>query len=327
MVKNCPHCKREVKDTDKFCIFCGKPLISSISPRRNKNDKKNSDSINLPKDKSKDKSKEDKSISESNKGDIKKEEFIPFVGGSLEPVEKVSKSKKDKSKSESSDKKKIIPFTSDNFDTGEDNLELDEEIKEQLEIKMELALLDLKKVKLKSKLNEIMKDANSERYEMDLEFAQKVNAKLNAVKEIQKELKEKEEELKSKLDVFKIDELNNMIEERRAQLNELKRQYKFGKIKEAIFIQLKQEYAEDFREAQEQLEKIQKQIKIWISKLKTELNRNQVKLKTIEARYKTKEIDKERFESEKKDILKEIEILEKKIDTLRQYSTYKPKFL
>jgi len=319
----CPHCQQEVKETDKFCIFCGKPLIVSI------NNKKSESNTSPPKNHEDDLKQDNGKTGLKNEDSSKmKNKFIPFASGNLEPPEFSSKEENKKSKKESEDEnKKFVPFTSENFDTGEKKLELDENIKEQLEMKIELTLLDNKKIKLKAKLDQIMKDVESEKYQMDVDFAKEVNAKLNAVKEIQKELKNKEEELKSKLTSFKIDELNNIIEERRAQLTELKRQYKFGKIQESIFLQLKQEYAQDYRQAQQELEKIQTQIKIWISKLKSELNKNQVKLKTIEARFKAKEIDKDRYESEKKDILNEIDIIEIKIKTLEQYTESKPKFL
>jgi hypothetical protein len=110
-------------------------------------------------------------------------------------------------------------------------------------------------------------------YDSDLEFAKDVNAKLNAIKEIQKELQDKEAEINKKIGIFKYDEIEHVIEERRAQLTELKRQYKLGKIKENIFEQLKREYAGDYRKAQEQR---------ILSRNKLESGYQNLKLKRIE---------------------------------------------
>lgn len=323
MAKTCGHCGHEAKDSDRFCIFCGKPFLSDLSNTIDKAKDKKQTMIygeekprkEDPKDKDKDKNKTDTIGS-----DKPKEEFIPFAGGNLVPPEETEENKKDGKKEDSKKKdKKSVPFSDADEDLME-NFELDSETEEQLKNKMELAIINSKKEKLKEKLKEISKDAKSERYDSDLEFAKDVNAKLNAIKEIQKELQDKEAEINKKIGIFKYDEIEHVIEERRAQLTELKRQYKLGKIKENIFEQLKREYAGDYRKAQEQRDFIEKQIRIWISKLKTEKNREEIKLKTVDGRFKAKEIDNERYQQEKADLTKNIEILDIKINVLRNYA-------
>lgn len=269
------------------------------------------------KEETKDKDK-DKDKGQEEATDKPKDEFVPFAGGNLVPPEEKDDSKKDGKKEDSKKKdKKSVPFSDEDL---MDNFELDAETEEQLKNKMELAILNSKKEKLKEKLKEMSKDAKSERYDSDLDFAKEVNAKLNAVKEIQKELQDKEAEINKKIGVFKYDEIEHVIEERRAQLTELKRQYKLGKIKENIFEQLKREYAGDYRKAQEQRDFIEKQIRIWISKLKTEKNREEIKLKTVDGRFKAKEIDSERYQQEKAELTKNIEIFDIKINVLRNYA-------
>lgn len=319
--KTCPYCGRNVRENDKFCIFCGKPLLVNVS-KSNEGSKPQAEKNKAFFTPQKEKESGKKSAKEESK-EKKKDSSVPFTSGDLEPPgEEPSKKSKDELM-EDKEKKKTVPFAEDEEDFSSEELDLEDDIREQLVAKMDYALLNTKKLKLKEKLDDLMRDVKSERYDQDIDYAKEINLKLEAVKEIQKQLQEEDDKLREKIGIFKFDELQHVIEERRAQLTELKRKYKLGKIKENIFKQLKQEYSMEYRKAQENLKKYQKQIKIWISKLKTEKNREEIKLKLVEGRYSTKEIDKERMESEKSELQKIIDQYDQKINVLRNFANTK----
>lgn len=301
--KTCANCGRALRDKDRFCIYCGSPQIVDISKSKKKNKKESfSDTLKKGKDK--------------KKG--KKKESVPFESGDKSPPAEPIEDDLDFLE-EDKKKEKAVPFA-DEEDFIPEDLSITDDIREQLESKMELALIKYKKEKLLKKYKEIMEDAKSERYEHDIDFAQGVNIRLDAFKEVQKELKEKEEELKSKIGLFKFDELNKLIEMKRAQLTELKRKYKLHKINESIFQQLKREYASEYRKAQRELADFQKQMRIWVSKLKSEKNREEIKLKILEGRHAARELSKEDLNQQKKDHIKAIETLEQKILVLRNFT-------
>ena len=167
--KTCPHCGRAVREGDKFCIFCGKPLLTDFSKTvKEATDKKGS--IIFP-------------TQEPPTEEEEKEEATPFESGDLAPPDNGKSKKKKKDKDD-------IPF-----DVGEEEeelleaLEMEDEMREQFEMKMELAVLYGKKERLKEKLDKLLKDAKSERYELDIDFAKEVNMRLEAVKEVQRELR------------------------------------------------------------------------------------------------------------------------------------------
>ncbi|MHA1727338.1 MAG: hypothetical protein ACTSWY_01240 [Promethearchaeota archaeon] len=302
--KVCAYCGRTLKKLDRFCIFCGRPAIAEISKDKKKKESK--------------KEKEDGFLS-SLEGDKKEEKkkkgkAVPFESGDLTPIDEDQFED-----AEQEDKEESVPFNEDEEFIPED-LKLDDDVRKQLEKKMKLAIINFKKGTLKKKLEEIMEDVNSERYELDIDFAISINVKLDAVKQIQGELQEKEKEVKDSIGLFKFDELNNIIEERREQLTELKRKYKLHKIKHNIFEQLKREYAGEYKKAQKELADLQIQVRIWISKLKTEKNREEIKLKTVEGRRYAKEISKEELEGKKRKLKRTIEEYEQKINVLENFT-------
>jgi len=302
---NCPFCGRLVRSTDKFCLFCGKPLKEGS--QRKKKEKKAEKQIKKDKKKAKreiKEGKEEKGENEDNKGDkmgffgykpsgdkIKQnEELKPFLVSDNEKIDtqKSESAKKEGEKEkESSEKKKEREKEKE-----EKEEEIPDHIKEQLETKMELALLDEKKQKLKKKLNQLTNSLDKDKYDWDEEYKKNINIKLEAFKKIKQELLDEENQLREKLGgVFRVDELKEEIALKREQLVELKRSYKRRKIKKQVYKQLKQEYVEEFESAEEELENLQKQLIRWLSKEKAKKNRTQSQINLIEGRYKSKELD------------------------------------
>lgn len=297
--KICPHCGRSVREGDKFCIFCGKPLLTTFAkPVKELAEKKGTiifPTEESPTEKDKDEGEEE-------------EEITPFSSGDLSPPEEKPK------------KKESIPFDEEEEEEIIETLEMEDEMREQFEMKMELAIIIGKKEKLKEKLEKLLQDAKSERYELDIDFAKDVNMRLDAVKEVQRDLQSQIDEVQERLGSFKLDDFLITIEEKNAQLVELKRKFKLGKIKQNIFEQLQREYATDYRNAQEELATIQKQVRNWISKLKSEINHEEMKIKLLEGRFNTKEIDSETFEKKKEEVRRQIEEFKQKITVLSNYT-------
>jgi len=311
---SCPFCGRIVRDTDKYCIFCG----SKIQKQKPK----------------KEKSKEEELLGEevdkdlgflqgvSNKKGDKKDLNTPFIlkEGSQDDLEdrvlsldEIEKEKKGKGASKKIENKKI---------------ELPQEIKDQLECKMKLAVIEDRKKKLKKKLKNLTDDLNEERYEYDMDYAKEINIKLNAFKAIKKEFEEKEEKLRAELGpkgMFRIDELEDELEVQREQLIELKRALKYHKVKKDVYEQLRLEYSTAFREAEKELRDLRSNIIRWLSSEKADKNRLENRIRLLSGRYKTREIDEEEFKRQKKEIENEIDRIAQRIKILEIYSRTKRK--
>jgi chromosome segregation ATPase len=206
------------------------------------------------------------------------------------------------------------------------DIELPEQIKEQLEIKMELAVLDEKKTTLKNKLKEITDNLSDDRYDNDIDYAQQINVKLNALKQLKQELEEKEEQLRKDLGGnFKVDELEEQIALKRQQLIELKRSYKHNQVKKDIYDQLKQEYADQFMKAEQELQDLRTNIIRWLSKERAEKSRVESHIRLLQGRLKAHEIVQQTFDEQKSAFDKDIEKLNQKIKILEAYSREKKK--
>jgi len=228
-------------------------------------------------------------------------------------LEEIKKEKKGKKDSKKNKKTKI---------------ELPQEIKDQLECKMKLAIIEDKKKKLKKKLKALKEDLNEERYEYDMDYAKQINVKLNAFKVIKEEFNEKEENLRAELGpkgMFRVDELEDELEVQREQLIELKRAFKLHKVKKDIYEQLRLEYSTGFREAEKELHDLRSNIIRWLSSEKADKNRLENRIRLLQGRYKTREVDEEEFNRQKKEIKLELERVSQRVKILEIYSRAKKK--
>ncbi|MHA1674239.1 MAG: hypothetical protein ACTSYI_11510 [Promethearchaeota archaeon] len=202
-------------------------------------------------------------------------------------------------------------------------VELPQNIVDQLEAKMSLAVIEKRKAKLKRKLEDLQGDLDSNRYENDFEYAEKIKAKLNAFKSVKEELLGNEEEIRGVLGPkgqFRMDELEDEMEVQREQLIELKRQYKRHKIKKDIYEQLKVEYSSEFREFEDELQELRNNVIIWLSKEKSEKKRLENKIRMLRARYKSREIDESEYTEQKTSMEKSIEKMNERVSILENYS-------
>ncbi|MHA1745628.1 MAG: hypothetical protein ACTSWW_06485 [Promethearchaeota archaeon] len=310
----CPFCGRVVRTSDKFCIFCGSKLGEAKTKKKHKEmtdterEELNKelgtgmiDNLKVPKKPSQKDSSIPFQVLEGSQDDLDDRVL------SSEEIDKEKKSKKEKKKSKS-------------------HVELPEEIKDQLEAKMNLAVIENKKKRLKKKLQELTDDIESERYEYDMEFAQKLNLKLNAFKSVKEELLKEEDQLRAELGPsgqFRVDELDDEMEIQRERLIDLKRSFKNHQVKRDVYEELKLEYSTDFRKAEDEVQELRVNIIRWLSSEKAKKNQIEKRIRLLQARFKTKEIDSEEFETQKKTFEKDVEQFTQRIKILEFYSRSK----
>ena len=139
MAKFCPYCGNPVKESDKFCIVCGRPLLSKSS----KNDKK------PPKEEPKQ----------------QEEDTEPIIEEEPDPKEEIEEKSEDKEENEGEYevedlKKKEISFAEP----------LPDDVKHQIDLYIQSTEINLKKDVLKNKLNDVLKATKDPKYETDFEF-------------------------------------------------------------------------------------------------------------------------------------------------------------
>ncbi len=283
----CPFCGRMVRSNDKFCIFCGSKMQQSESK------------TNYSKE---EREELDKELGEKAGKDSKSTNLPEF---------QIAEETSDENKKNKKKSKKMT------------QVELPQNIVDQLEAKMSLAVIEKRKAKLKAKLQDLKGDLDSNRYENDIEYANKITAKLNAFKAVKEELLNNEEEIRSVLGPkgqFRMDELEDDMEVQQEQLIELKRQYKRHKIKKDIYEQLKVEYSSEFREFEDELQELRNNIIIWLSKEKSEKKRTENKIRMLRARFKSREIDETEYNEQKATMEKNIEKMNERVSILENYS-------
>ena len=314
---SCPKCGRSIRSTDKFCIFCGFRLQQSsqstktpkISEKERKDLNKELGSKNISNLNAKEE-KDNADLSAFLVNEASQDDLDDRILSEKDIQKEKQKQKKKKDKNKKQEKSK-------------EKAELPEEIKDQLEVKMNLAILNKKKERLKKKLSQLKEDIDSDRYEYDRDYAKEINTKFEAFKSIKEELGKEEDELRKDLGPtgqFRLDELEETMEVQRRQLIELKRAYKNHKIKRNVYEELKLEYSTIFRESEDGIHELRSNIIRWLSKEKAQKNRLESRIRLLEARLKTGEVLKEDFKPEKAKLEKDLENSVQRIRILDFYS-------
>jgi len=315
----CPNCQRIVRSTDRFCIFCG----NKMQPQDNSPSKSQ-----IPEGERKELEKEvDKQLHgtiqglDAKKGDpSQKMGNVPFIPST--PASETVGTDEAPEKKKDSKKRDNAPISQD----LELTLDMPIEIRDQLEAKMALAVIENKKKVLRGKIDEVSKQLEDDRFEMDYDYQQEINLKFNALKSVKEELNQEEEKFRTQLgDRFIVDKLEDTLEEKRQQLIELQRTFKTKNIKKDVYEQLKQEYAEKFSEAEKELHDLRMNIVRWLSKEKSDKNKLDGKIRLQQGRMKSGELAKADFEQEKAEIQKDIEKIEQRIKILELYARERQK--
>mgnify|MGYP006310334047 CR=1 FL=1 len=159
-------------------------------------------------------------------------------------------------------------------------------------------------------------------------YAKKINTKLDAIKEIKNELFEEEEKFRNELGQsgqFRIDELENILEVQREQLIELKRAYKRHKIKKNVYEQLKQEYADKYRDAENEILDLRGNIIKMLAEERSKKTTYENRISLLKARLKSGELEEQDYSGQKSDYENKIDKIEQKIKILELYSEPKKK--
>ena len=286
MARYCVYCGKSVKTSDKFCIYCGKPMLS-----------------NLPKAGKKPKEIIDESPRKEILEKIKevKEEDVSIE----EEIEEVSEEEEIEKKVEEEKEKEIKP--------------LSEEVKEQIEYYLDLNNIKLKKLTLAEKLKGFQKLMRSNRYDTDFEFGENINIQLKAVKTLIEELKQKENEVKQKMDdKFIVEKLDNDIKIKKDQLKNLMREHKLKKIKDkSVVKKLKERYKQQLEDLITENAELIAGIELWIDEIKEEQVELTTERKFNKGRFSAKEISEEEFKEKDTDFEKKINKLKSKTKTLQ----------
>lgn len=287
MSKFCPYCGNPVKASDKFCIICGKPLLADIPKRERK-----------PEVQEPDKKEKVKKIEEEPKT-IKEEE----EESKLDIIDMETENKAKKKAKKSKIKGEIKP--------------LPEEVKEQMVYYIEYNDIQLNKKILIDKLNELSKSTKDPRYEYDNQFKKEINLKLEAVKTLISELKQKESVIKQNLEEpFIVQRIKNDIDTKVFQLENLAREHKLHKVDRETFEKLREKYKQEKMDLENESDDLIAGMKLWIQDLKLEKTELSGNRKLNNGRFHSKEITEDEFKAKDKDFELKLKKVKTKIDTL-----------
>lgn len=288
MAKFCPYCGSPVKATDKFCIICGKPLLTDI-PKQENDSKIKVTKIEVEREKVEEKSKEE----------VAKEE----VDKDIFELEEARQEKKKLRKPKDLKDAKPLP----------------EDVKEQMVYFIEYNDIQLNKKVLLERLNEISKLTKDPRYEYELDFKKEVNIKLEAIKTLIDEMKQKETVIKQNLEEpFIVQRINSDIETKIFQLENLTREHKLHKVDRETFEKLREKYKQEKLELETEREDLVEGMKLWIQDLKLEKAEISGERKLNKGQFHSKEISEEEYNNRDKDLDLKIKKIDTKIKTLEK---------
>jgi hypothetical protein len=221
-----------------------------------------------------------------------------------EPKTKKKKEKKGKKgKKEKEPVEKPLPF----------------EVKEQMVLYIDYNDIQVNKQVLAEKLKEIQKSLKDPRYDVDEEYKNAINVKVNAIKTLIDEYKEKEAEIDKKRDKpFIVQRIANDIEAKIFQLKNLSREYKLHKIDQDTFETLREKYNKEKADLEKEKQDLIKGMRLWIKELKMEKAELETERNLNKGRYSAKEISEDVFNKIDKEFEVKLKKIDSKIDTLTE---------
>lgn len=296
MAKYCVYCGNPLKESDKFCIICGKPVLGDL-PKSSKREEAK------PQEKPKPEKQPKKQVTVKN---ILEEEEIEsdIVEEEIEEESPKSKKKKGrKGKKEKEPVEKPLPF----------------DVKEQMVLYIDYNDIQVNKQVLAEKLKEIQKSLKDPRYDVDEEYKNAINVKVNAIKTLIDEYKEKEAEIDKKRDKpFIVQRIANDIEAKIFQLKNLSREYKLHKIDQDTFETLREKYNIEKADLEKEKEDLIKGMRLWIKELKMEKTELETERNLNKGRFSAKEISEDVFNKIDKEFEVKLKKIDSKIDTLTE---------
>ncbi|MBA7582068.1 hypothetical protein ES708_23988 [subsurface metagenome] len=175
----------------------------------------------------------------------------------------------------------------------------------------------LNKQILIEKLKELQKSVKDPRYDVDPEYKKTVNIKLEAIKTLITELKQKEGELEQKLEKpFIVQRIQEDIEKKIFQLKNLSKEFKLLKVDKESFEKLREKYNQEKKEFETEKKDLTEGMKLWIKELKMEKAELQSERNLNKGRFSAKEISEDDFKVKSKDFDLKLKKIEIKIKTL-----------
>ena len=177
--------------------------------------------------------------------------------------------------------------------------------------------IQLNKKILVERLNEISKSTKDPRYEYDYDFKKDINIKLEALKTLINELKQKESVIKQNLEEpFIVQRINDDIDTKVFQLENLAREHKLHKVDEETFEKLKIKYKQEKSDLEDERDSLIAGMKLWIQDLKLEKAELSGDRKLSKGRFHAKEIIEDEFKEKDKEFDIKLKKIKTKIDTL-----------
>ena len=289
-MSTCPYCGKNVRDSDRFCLYCGEPLLKKEEPEE-------TEVVEVKEDKKK-------------KGKKKPE----FEGSSTMPAE--LDAIEDELMGEDDDE---IPFLPEGA-----TAELDPEIKNMIQAHIDMYHLAKKIKKVQTRIAsslEMMEDPDfKKKYDLDDEFRKKNSIRFEALKQLGKELKEKKDKLEKvtgKDNKLKMDNLR--IRQLKKQIVELNNSFKMRKIDRKAYDTLHSEYKINLKNLLKQREITNIQLSAWISTVKSEQDDLRIKISVAKGRKQAKEINKKEFKEEKEELERDIKKLNEDIKVIESF--------
>lgn len=281
--KYCVYCGNPIKDSDKFCIICGKPVLRDLP--------------DTPK-------QEPKPRKKPQRQEIlpKEDTVVEFEDDSDEELE-IKVDKKEKRKEKEKVVEKPLPY----------------EVKEQMILYIEYNDIQLNKELLITKLKDLQKSLKDPAYEYDEKYKESMNVKLEAIKTLINEMKQKESDLKDKMDdPFIVQRIKSDMDTKIFQLKNLTKEFKLKKVDKDSFETLRDKYKQEKEELEQEREDLISGMSLWIKELKLEKVEAQSNRNLNKGRFHSKEITQDDFNSKDKELELKVKKINVKIKTLEK---------
>nr|MDO8115194.1 zinc ribbon domain-containing protein [Candidatus Sigynarchaeota archaeon] len=303
-MSDCPYCGKAVKDTDRFCLYCGEPLLKKEEAKASEESKSSSSAASLA----------DRTSSKSSGS-----RRVLFSETENVPGELENKPADDKVEVTGKEAEAATPFVPEGAQR-----DMDPEIKQQIEARIEIYHLDKKIKKLKDRIAESLKLMDDpefkKKYDLDDDFRKQNEVRFEALKQLGDELKKKKKESESKATKDFILEVNNQkIKRLKNQIEDLNNSFKMRKVDRKAYDSLHGEYMIQLTESIKQRDIHNIQLGMWASAMRGELQDAKHEANVLKARKSAKEISKEQLKENREAIQKKLETLEANIKIIESF--------
>jgi hypothetical protein len=294
IVANCPYCGKGVKESDRFCLYCGEPLVKQ-QPEAKEPETANDvvDGIRMGREKSAGSTLAERTSSKGATEKTEVESEVQDTGITALPVGASS--------------------------------DLEPALQTQIEGRIDIYHIEKKIKKLKDRLGESLKLMDDpefrKKYDNDDDFHKANEARFQALKQMGDVLKKEKQAAETKSGGKETAlELNNMkIKRLKAQLEELNTSFKLRKVDKKTYDSLHGEYMIQLTETMKQRDIHNIQLGMWSSRLRAELEDLKLSISLLKARKNSREISKDQMAQEKESTEKKIQTLSANIKIVESF--------